>query len=220
MPWNLSERLFAAYYPLLADKSERAGQNVTRGELLAGARGRVLEVGAGHGLNLPHYPHGVDELVLTDPSPWMLERAPSGVEVRSAGLPSLPLPDQSFDTVVCTYVLCSVPDPAAGLAEIWRVLAPGGSLLFLEHVRAGEGTALGRVQDLIEVPHRLAAAGCHPNRRTEELLAASPLEVVALHRGRQPAALPTVRPTIMGTARRPLAPPRSPVPAPSSTPPS
>jgi ubiquinone/menaquinone biosynthesis C-methylase UbiE len=204
MPWNLSERLFAIYYPLLAAKSERAGQAATRDELLAGARGRVLEVGAGHGLNLAHYPDGLDELVLTDPSPWMLKRAPSGVEVRSAGLPSLPFRDERFDTVVCTYVLCSVDDPAAALAEIWRVLAPGGSLLFLEHVRAGEGTALGRLQDLIEALHRLAA-GCHPNRRTAELLAASPLEVVSLHHGRQPAALPTVRPTIMGTARRPVA---------------
>jgi ubiquinone/menaquinone biosynthesis C-methylase UbiE len=202
MPWNLSERLFAAYYPLLAAKSERAGQAATRGELLAGARGRVLEVGAGHGLNLAHYPDGLGELVLTDPSPWMLKRAPSGVEVRAAGLPSLPFGDESFDTVVCTYVLCSVDDPAAALVEIWRVLVPGGRLLFLEHVRAGEGTALGRLQDVIEAPHRLAAAGCRPNRRTAELLAASPLEVVSLHRGRQPSALPTVRPTIMGAAKR------------------
>jgi ubiquinone/menaquinone biosynthesis C-methylase UbiE len=204
MSWNLSERLFAAYYPLLAAKSERAGQAATRGELLAGARGRVLEVGAGHGLNLAHYPVGLDELVLTDPSPWMLKRAPSGVEVRSAGLPSLPFADGRFDTVVCTYVLCSVDDPAAALAEIWRVLVSGGRLLFLEHVRAGEGTALGRLQDLIESPHRLAAAGCRPNRRTAELLAASSFEVVSLHRGHQPSTLPTVRPTIMGTARRPV----------------
>jgi ubiquinone/menaquinone biosynthesis C-methylase UbiE len=202
MSVNLSERLFAAYYPLVAARSERAGQGATRDELLAGARGRVLEVGAGHGLNLAHYPHGLDELVLTDPSPWMLQRAPAGTEILQAGLPSLPFADGRFDTVVCTYVLCSVPDPAAALAEIARVLALGGALLFLEHVRAGEGTWLGRLQDLIERPHRIAAAGCRPNRRTEDLLTASPLQVDWLVHGDQPSTLQTVRPTIMGAARR------------------
>src|SRR5450432_2598946 len=122
MPWNLSERLFAAYYPFVAAKSERAGQARTREELLAGARGRVLEVGAGHGLNLAHYPSGLDELVLTDPSPWMLSRAPAGTDIRRAGLPALPFADDRFDTVVCTYVLCSVDDQAAAVAEIDRVL--------------------------------------------------------------------------------------------------
>jgi ubiquinone/menaquinone biosynthesis C-methylase UbiE len=202
MAWNLSERLFASYYPSVAAKSERAGQAATRDELLAGARGRVLEVGAGHGLNLAHYPQGLDELVLTDPSPWMLARAPAGVDIRQAGLPSLPFADGRFDTVVCTYVLCSVEDPAAALAEIARMLAPGGALLFLEHVRAADGSALGRVQDLIVAPHRLAAAGCRPNRRTEDVLAASPLQVQWLVHGKQPSALPTVAPTIMGVARR------------------
>jgi ubiquinone/menaquinone biosynthesis C-methylase UbiE len=202
MPWNLSERLFAAYYPFLAARSERAGQAATRGELLADARGRVLEVGAGHGLNLAHYPSGLDELVLTDPSPWMLSRAPAGADIRQAGLPALPFADGRFDTVVCTYVLCSVEDQSAALAEIARVLAPGGSLLFLEHVRAGDGRALGRVQDLIAAPHRIAAAGCRPNRRTENALAASPLQVRWLVHGRQPSTLPTVAPTIMGAARR------------------
>jgi ubiquinone/menaquinone biosynthesis C-methylase UbiE len=199
---NLSERLFAAYYPFVAARSERAGQGATRDELLAGTRGRVLEVGAGHGLNLAHYPDGLDELVLTDPSPWMLQRAPAGTEILQAGLPSLPFADGRFDTVVCTYVLCSVPEPAAALAEIARVLAPGGRLLFLEHVRAGEESWLGRLQDLIERPHRIAAAGCRPNRRTEDLLAASPLHVDWLVHGAQPSTLPTVRPTIMGAARR------------------
>jgi ubiquinone/menaquinone biosynthesis C-methylase UbiE len=202
MPWKLSERLFAAYYPFVAAKSERAGQARTRDELLAGACGRVLEVGAGHGLNLAHYPAGLDELVLTDPSPWMLRRAPAGTEILRAGLPLLPFADGRFDTVVCTYVLCSVDDPAAAVEEIARVLAPGGSLLFLEHVRAGEGTLLGRVQDVMEAPHRLAAAGCRPNRRTAEALAQSSLDVEWLVHGAQPSALATVRPTIMGAARR------------------
>jgi SAM-dependent methyltransferase len=202
MSRDLSERLFAAYYPLVAARSERAGLARTRAELLAGARGRVLEVGAGHGLNLAHYPEGLEELVLTDPSPWMVRRAPGGVTITQAGLPTLPFADGRFDTVVCTLVLCSVDDQAAALAEIARVLAPGGRLLFLEHVRAAEGAALGRVQDAVEAPHRLVAAGCRPNRRTEDALAASPLTVEWLVRAAQPSALPTVRPTIMGAARR------------------
>jgi SAM-dependent methyltransferase len=200
MPSNLSERLFAAYYPLVAARSERAGQLRTRAQLLAGAGGRVLEVGAGHGLNLPHYPAGLDELVLTDPSPWMLRKLPPGA--LEAGLPRLPFDDGRFDTVVCTYVLCSVEDQAAALGEIARVLAPGGVLLFLEHVRAHDGSVLGRVQDVIEIPHRWAAAGCRPNRRTEDTLRASPLRVEWLVHGAQPSTLPTVRPTIMGAARR------------------
>jgi SAM-dependent methyltransferase len=103
--------------------------------------------------------------------------------------------------VVSTYVLCTVPDPGRALAEVARVLAPGGRLLFLEHVHAGEGTLLGRFQDLVEIPHRYVAAGCHPNRRTAALLEASPLQLERLEHGRQPRALPTVRPTIIGSAR-------------------
>jgi SAM-dependent methyltransferase len=209
--WDLNERLFAAYYPLVAAKSERAGGARIRAQLLAGAAGRTLEVGAGHGLNLPHYPVAVTELTLSDPSPHMLVQLreavdadrPGAVTIVEADIQALPFADAAFDTVVCTYVLCSVPDPARALAEIARVLVPGGRLLFIEHVRAREGTVLGRVQDLIEVPHRLAAAGCHPNRRTADTLAASPLEVVDLRHERQPASLPTVRPIVVGSARRP-----------------
>ena len=118
-----------------------------------------------------------------------------------AGAESLPFADDSFDTVVCTYVLCTVPDPARALVEIERVLVPDGLFLFLEHVHAGEGTLLGRFQDLVELPHRYLAAGCHPNRRTASLLRDSPLLVERLDRGRQPRSVPTVRPTIIGSAR-------------------
>jgi SAM-dependent methyltransferase len=209
--WDLSERLFAAYYPFLAAKSERAGGARTRAELLTGARGATLEVGAGHGLNLPHYPAAVTELTLSDPSPHMLTRlretaaSRPGTIIVEAGIDALPFADARFDTVVCTYVLCSVPDQARALAEIARVLAPGGRLLFIEHVRAREGTVLGRVQDMIEVPHRLAAAGCRPNRRTGDVIAASPLDLIELRHERQPASLPTVSPIVVGSASRPAA---------------
>lgn len=211
-PLGLNERLFALYYPRLVALAENAGQRETRRELLSQARGRTLEIGAGSGLNLRLYSDGVRELVITEPSPHMLahlrkelEADPPPVgswELVRAGAEALPFADGSFDTVVGTYVLCTVPEPARALAEVARVLAPGGRLLFLEHVHAGDGTALGRIQDLVELPHRYLAAGCHPNRRTAALLEASELEIERLEHGRQPRAVPTVRPTIIGAARR------------------
>ena len=214
MPGDLSERLFAAYYPALVRRSDRAGQARTRERLLAHAEGATLEIGAGSGANLPWYPKAVTELVLADPSPYMLDHLRSElasipewpgsgiVSLVRAGFPSLPFDDASYDTVVVTYVLCSIADVPGALAEIARVLRPQGRLLFLEHVRAADGSLLGSVQDLVQRPHRLIADGCRPNRRTEGLLRASPLTVAWLERGEQPSAAPTVRPTIMGVAIR------------------
>jgi SAM-dependent methyltransferase len=212
-PLGLNERLFALYYPRLVERSENAGQRETRHRLLSEARGRVLELGAGSGLNLPHYTAAVDELIVTEPSPHMMNHLRAALssdpppvvswKLVQAGAERLPFEDESFDTVVGTYILCTIPDPARTLNEIARVLRPEGRYLFLEHVHAGEGTWLGRFQDLVEWPHRYLAAGCHPNRRTAGLLDASPLEVGRLERGNQPRSIPTVRPTILGSARRP-----------------
>jgi ubiquinone/menaquinone biosynthesis C-methylase UbiE len=214
MPGNLSERVFAAYYPALVRRSDRAGQARTRQRLLAHAQGATLEIGAGSGANLPWYPKAVTELTLADPSPYMLDHIRSAlasvaewpgsgtVSLAEAGFPSLPFDDASYDTVVVTYVLCSIADVPGALAEIARVLKPQGRLLFLEHVRAAHGSLLASVQDLVQRPHRLIADGCRPNRRTEGLLRASPLTVAWLERGEQPSAAPTVRPTIMGVAIR------------------
>jgi SAM-dependent methyltransferase len=214
-PWGLNERFFAFYYPIICGIAERAGQRETRRRLLSQAGGRTLEVGAGSGLNIEHYPEAVTELVITEPSPHMLDHLRAALDehtppvgsatIEQAAAEDLPYDDASFDTVAMTFVLCSVEDPARVLDEIARVLTPGGRYLFLEHVHAGEGTLLGRFQDLVEVPHRYIAAGCHPNRRTEQLLAAAPLEVERLEHGKQPRAPATVRPTIIGSARRPQA---------------
>jgi SAM-dependent methyltransferase len=209
---GLNERLFARWYPLVAGMSENAGQSDTRGGLVADASGRTLEIGAGSGYNLPHFTSAVSELVVTDPSPHMLtllrdrlESAPPPVtrwDLVQTGAERLPFADSRFDTVVGAFVHCTIPDPVAALAEVARVLRPGGRYLFLEHVRAADGSALGLFQDLVELPHRYVAAGCHPNRRIESLLQRSPLRVERLVRGRQPRAFPTVRPTIMGCAVR------------------
>ncbi len=209
-PLGLNERFFAFYYPRLLSLAENAGQRETRREMIGHAHGRTLELGAGSGLNLDHYTERVTELIVTEPGEHMLAqlraqladhppRAGSWKLVQS-GAEQLSFEDESFDTVVHTYVLCTVPDPARALREVARVLRPGGRLLFLEHVHAGEGTALGRFQDLVEIPHRYVAAGCHPNRRTAQLLNDSPLTVESIERGRQPRAPITVSPTIRGIA--------------------
>jgi SAM-dependent methyltransferase len=120
------------------------------------------------------------------------------VSLAAAGFPSLPFDDASYDTVVVTYVLCSIVDLSGAFREIARVLKPRGRLLFLEHVRAADGSVLGSVQDLVERPHRLLADGCRPNRRTEQVLRDSPLTVAWLERGEQPSAAltPPRRPPI------------------------
>ena len=207
------ERLFARWYPIVAGWSERAGQGAMRARLLGSARGRTLELGAGSGYNLPYYTAAVTELVISEPSPFMREHLrqrltddppPVGAcELVDAGAEHLPFDDAEFDTVVSAYVHCTVPDPRAALREIARVLKPGGRYLFLEHVRSPDSRALALVQDVLERPHAWIAAGCHPNRRLEELLTASPLEVTELVRARMPRASPTVRPIIVGTAVAP-----------------
>jgi SAM-dependent methyltransferase len=213
MPLELNDRLFALVYPRMMARSEGAGQRETRRELLAEARGRTLELGAGSGLNLPHYTSRVDELFISEPSPHMLRHlrdlvdsdppAVGAWKLLQAGAEQIPFEDHSFDTVVATYVFCTIPDPPQALNEIARVLRPGGRFLFLEHVRAADGSGLGRVQDLVELPHRFLAGGCHPNRRTGELIGASPLVVERLDAGTMPRGLPTVKPTIIGSARAP-----------------
>jgi ubiquinone/menaquinone biosynthesis C-methylase UbiE len=208
----LSERLFALWYPPVCELAERAGQREARRELMSQATGRTLEVGAGSGVNLRHYTPAVTELVVSEPSPHMqrhlralLDADPPPVgswRLTESGGEALPFEDASFDTITGTYILCTIPDPARALSEFARVLKPGGRYLFFEHVHAGEGTMLGRFQDLVAGPHRYIAAGCHPNRRTQALLNASPLTVEQLDRRNQPRAFPTVRPIIVGSARR------------------
>jgi ubiquinone/menaquinone biosynthesis C-methylase UbiE len=215
-PWGLNERAFAKWYPTVVGWSEDAGQRDIRAELIAGAHGRTLEIGAGSGHNLAHYTTSVTELVVTEPSPHMLEQLracltddppPVGSwELVQTGAEALPFDDRTFDTVIATYVHCTIPDPPAALREIARVLRPGGQYIFLEHVRAPDNRMLARFQDLLETPHSYIAAGCHPNRRMERLLAESPLSVRSLKHARMPRCFPTVRPTIRGIATADMTP--------------
>jgi len=198
--------VFAFLYARMAPRAERDGTAERRRALLAGVRGRVLELGAGTGLNLAHYPGGVSQVVATEPDPYMARRlvraavsASVPVHVERAMAEALPLPDASVDTVVSTFVLCSVRDPVASLAEVRRVLRPEGRLLFYEHVRA-EDLDLARRQDRWERPWGAFGAGCHPNRDTVARIEASGFEVERLERMDVPGTWLT-RPHAIGVAR-------------------
>jgi ubiquinone/menaquinone biosynthesis C-methylase UbiE len=191
------------YDPFLA-LAERRGMRAHRRALLASARGRVLEIGAGTGLNLAHYPDAVTELVLAEPEPGMrarlLRRVAGRAEVVAAPAEALPFPDGSFDCVVSTMVLCTVEDVAASLAEIRRVLRPGGQLLFAEHVRASS-PELARWQDRLEAPWRAFGAGCRCNQPTVELLVGGGMHVRRLERAAWRGMPALVRPLVLGHAR-------------------
>jgi SAM-dependent methyltransferase len=200
------ERVGAALYDPFLAAGERRGLAGRRTALLGGARGDVLEIGAGTGLNLAHHPRTAGRLVLTEPSPPMAARLRRriareerpGVEVVEAPAERLPFRDASFDTVVSTLVLCTVPDPDAALAEVARVLRPAGTLLFLEHVHAGDGR-LGRRQRRWAGAWAGFAQGCRCDR---DLLAAvaGRFEVGGLDRAEWTGMPSLVRPLVIGSA--------------------
>jgi ubiquinone/menaquinone biosynthesis C-methylase UbiE len=203
----MRRRLFAALYDTVSKGSEAAGLRDERGRLLSAAEGATIEIGAGTGLNLDHYPEAVTRLVLTEPDRYMRERlrrrtAAVGrdVEISDAPVDRLPFEDETFDTAVVTLVLCSVPSQETALAEIARVLKPDGRFLFLEHVRSDDPKA-AKWQDRIRpVYHSLA--GCNPNRETLAAIEASPLQVESVKHGEIPKAPRIERPMIVGVARR------------------
>jgi SAM-dependent methyltransferase len=237
---RLHERAFVAGYTRVQERSEAAGMRDLRRDLVADARGRVLEVGAGTGLNVAHYGPGVDELLLVEPAPAMRDAlrvsAGGGPSASDAGVgdglapalgagsasaagdgsgsavgavrvldgtgEALPAADGSIDTVIGTFVLCSVDDPAAVLREIARVLRPGGRYLALEHVRAG--SPLGaRAQDAVAPAWRFAVRGCRCNQDAVALVHASPLTVDAVEPFAGPRQPWPVRPGVRIAARRP-----------------
>ena len=199
-------RAFAVLYDPFLWVGERAGLRAQRGELLSRARGCTVEIGSGTGLNLPYYPDDLDELVLVEPDAAMRSRLEkrlgrSGRRARlvDAGAERLPFADGSVDTVVSTFVLCTVDAPDLALREIARVLRPDGQLLFIEHVRS-ESPALAYWQDCLARPWRRFAQGCRCNRATAELIVTCGLELEQVHEASWPAMPPIVRPLIAGQA--------------------
>ncbi len=209
---RLLDRLFARIYDRTLAPLEDAGLRDWRAALLADLSGTVVEIGAGTGLNLGHYPPTVERLVLTEPEPAMLAQlrdrlgeVAGGIDVvaeRASGA-SLPLGDDEADAVVCTLVLCTVPDPDATLAEIRRVLRPGGRLVFLEHVADdARPERLRRQRRLDHVWHHVAG-GCRLTRRTEASIVAAGFEVGDLTRESARKAPTFVRTMIRGHATAP-----------------
>ena len=212
-------RIYAAVYDRMTAPAEAAGLADRRRALLAGATGRVLEVGGGTGHNLPYYT-AATEVVVLEPDGAMrrhlegrLGTCPVPARMVAAGiddpgLEHLGVGEGSFDTVVCTLVLCTVPDDQAAAARIAGLLAPGGRVLFLEHVR-GPG-ARGVVQHLVTPLWRRVVPGCHLDRdpvialRRAGLL---PADYERVHLPLGPLASPGVVGTAVARQAEPLAEP-------------
>ncbi len=201
-------RWFAAAYDPFMRRTERACLRSWRRELLATASGAVLEIGAGTGANLGLYPSGVERLVLTDTDEHMLARLrrrhdlPARAGVVRASADALPFADASFDAVVSTLVLCSVPDVDRTLREIRRVLRAGGELFFLEHVGAEPGSSRRTWQRRVEPLWSRIAGNCHLTRATDEAITRAGFEMGSVERESMRKALPLVRPTVRGVARK------------------
>ena len=201
----------AAVYDRWMRVTEVACLGQWRRELLRDLEGEVLEVGAGTGAMLPYYPMTVTRLVLAEPDRYMRRRlemkrgtsAFKRLELSDASLDGLPMPDESFDAVVCMLVLCSVQDMHAALAEIFRVLRPGGRLLFVEHVAARQHSTRLAWQRRLEPLWKRVAGNCHLTRDTEAAIHRVGFQIERIERESMRKAMPFIRPCIRGAARKP-----------------
>ena len=177
MATKVSHPLFARFYAKMAVGAEKAGAAEHRRDLLAGLSGTVIEVGAGNGLNFSYYPPTVSQVLAVEPEPHLRQHAAAAaagaavpITVVDGTADQLPAGDGDFDAVVASLVLCSVPDQARALAEMHRVIRPGGELRYYEHVRADTPQG-ARLQDRMDPVWSFFAGGCHPNRDTEAAIA-------------------------------------------------
>lgn len=213
MPKPKSHRWFAAVWDFQTRHEPKKLHNWRR-ETVSGARGTVLEIGCGSGANFPLYSDKVTGVIAIEPDSAMLKRAQARasetngrVEVRQASAEELPFEDSSFDAVVSTWNMCSVPDYKRALAEVRRVLKPGGEYRFIDHVRYSGGP-LAAIQDRIVPIWTWCGAGCHPNRDIESAIEDVGLQIREVsHVTSVPPVPPVimVRPCIKGVAIRPTA---------------
>lgn len=203
--------LFARFYGLFSPAAEKAGTADHRQEVLAGLKGRIIEVGAGNGLNFSHYPPEVTEVLAVEPEPYLRHKAleaaaaaPVPVTVVDGAADSLPAETEAFDAAVASLMLCSVPDQDAALAEMHRVVRAGGQLRFYEHIRADEPRR-ARLQDRVDHvwPHLMG--GCHTGRDTVAAIERAGFVISSQRRFLfQPCALAgAVAPHVIGSAQRP-----------------
>jgi ubiquinone/menaquinone biosynthesis C-methylase UbiE len=203
--------VFARAYERMSHDAEVKGGSEYRDRLLAGLRGRVIEVGAGNGLNFSHYPPTVTELIAVEPEAFLRARAEGAarsssarITIRDGTADALPVPDAAFDAGVASLVLCSVPDQATALAELRRVIRPGGELRFYEHVvskRPGPAR-LQRIADRTIRP--FLSGGCHAARDTLAAIERAGFVVERSERfSFRPNPIDVTSPHILGTASRP-----------------
>jgi ubiquinone/menaquinone biosynthesis C-methylase UbiE len=211
MSGEVHHPLFARFMAAVAARAEGGEEDDIRRELLAGLRGRAIEIGAGTGPNFRLYPDTVTEVVAVEPEDYLRGKAEEAasrgsvpIRVVDALADRLPFEDASFDAAVAAQVLCSVPSQANALAELRRVVKPGGELRFYEHVLARQ-PRYARFQRLagLVTPH--LAGGCHPDRDTGRAIEEAGFEIERCRRfDFRPSLLDLpVAPRILGAARRP-----------------
>jgi SAM-dependent methyltransferase len=203
---------FARMYLKAAARADRRGATEHRRRLLQDIKGRVVEIGAGNGLNFAHYPPTVTDVVAIEPEPTLraiaqqsAAGAPVPVSVRGGTADTLPLADGEMDAAVASLVLCSVPDQARALAELRRVLRPGGELRFYEHVIA-RCQPMRTILQLADHSGLWPAigGGCHPARDTGVAIEAAGFAIERCERfGFRASTLEPSVPHILGIARRP-----------------
>lgn len=200
--------IFARMYARIGAAAEAKGAREHRSELLAGLTGRVIEVGAGTGLNFPHYAAFVQEVVAIEPEPMLRKLATEAaattpVRVIDGVADALPVEDGSFDAGVASLVLCSVPDQASALADLARVIRPGGELRFYEHVRS-DNPRFARFQRRADFVWPLFGGGCHASRDTLGAIERAGFTIESSRRFRfVPCVVAKpVAPHVIGIARR------------------
>ena len=210
-PTDISNPIFVRFYRSAQKTATRRGENRYRERVLSGMSGRVVELGAADGTNFPMYPKTVTEVLAVEPEPRfraeaedVARKAPVPIRVVAGDAEHIPADDGSVDGVLASLVLCTVPDPAAALAEAQRVLRPGGQLHFYEHVHSGRQPVRG----FLEVAHRsriwpLLGGGCNPTRDTLATIKAGGFEVERCETIMfSPSILIPKIPHILGVARR------------------
>lgn len=212
MATRVHHPIFARVYSKMGARMEAAGVADHRERLLAGLVGRVIEVGAGNGLNFAHYPDSVTEVIAVEPEPYLRGRSILAakntaikVSVVDGDAEHLPLENASVDAAVTSLVLCSVADQTAALTEIRRVLRPGGELRFYEHVLASDAR-LARIQRVVDPIWTRFAGGCRLTRNTFEEIRAAGFIVDEYEQFLFQPCLPAklAAPHILGSARNPM----------------
>lgn len=202
--------LFARFYASMSPKAEKRGQAERRRKLLLGLEGRVIEVGAGNGLNFAHYPTEVSDLVAIEPEPYLRERATEAAEAASVPVQvvpalaeELPADDGSFDAGIASLLLCSVADPDRALSELFRVIKPGGELRFYEHV-VSDRPSLARFERVAtRAVWRRMSGGCHLDRDTTAAIERAGFEIDRCERFPfTPFPFPPRISHVLGAARR------------------